>query len=152
MTEPAPFILHRRLQRVALVRLLRTATTPAEVEVMATLLDSLYREAGEPLLLVAVPASGLTPPSEEVRAAIFKRIKERFASGQLERAFLIVPTGNLLMRAVLRSFFTGLRLMLGLQRQLHIADRIEDVAGEVERLGGIQAAELIKAARELVGP
>lgn len=152
MAEPAPFLLHRRLQRVALVRLLRTAATPAEVEVMATLLDSLYREAGGPLVLVAVPASGLTPPAEEVRAAIFKRIKERFASGKLERAYLIVPGGNLLLRAMLRSFFTGLRLVLGLQRQLHIAERIEDVAGEVERLGGIQATELIKTARELIGP
>ncbi|MFO0573903.1 MAG: hypothetical protein U1A78_07900 [Polyangia bacterium] len=151
MSEPAPFILHRRLQRVALVRLVRTATTPAEVEVMATLLDSLYREAGGPLVLVAVPASGLSPPSEEVRAAIFKRIKERFASGKLERAYLIVPTGNLFLRAMLRSFFTGLRMVLGLQRQLHIADRIEEVAGEVARVGGIQAAELIETARELVG-
>jgi hypothetical protein len=152
MPEPTPLFIYRRLQRVAVVRLLRTAATPAEVDTMAAMLDRLHHEAGGPLVLVAVPASGLVRPAEDIRASIFARIKERFASGQLERVYLIVPTGNLFVRAMVRSFFSGLRLLLGLHHKMQIAERLEDVAGEIARASGIQAPELIKTARELTSP
>ena len=151
MPEPSPMITHRRLQRVALVRLLRTATTLAELEVMVRTLDHLCSEAGQPLIVVGMPASGLIRPSEEIRAAILAHVRKRFASGDFERVYLIVPTGNLFTRALVRSFFAGLRLLLGLHQKLQIVERIEDVAGELERACGIQAPELIKTARELTG-
>jgi hypothetical protein len=151
-SEPAPFFLHRRLGRVVLIRMLRTASTIAEVEDFAAQIGTLHRAAGQPLLVVSLPPTGLTPPPEAVRSEILRRIKERFARGHIELGFLVFPMGNPFTRALLRSFFSGARLVLGLRRQLVLVDELADAARELERLGGIRASDLIQAAAEISDP
>lgn len=152
MPEPRPLFIHRQLGRVVLLRLKRTAETIAEVESFATMIDAAHRAAGQPLIVVNVSHNSLTRPSDEIRAVIFKRVKERIARGHIERAFLVMPTGNLFMRALVRSFFTGARLVLGLRQQLRLVDELADAAREIEALCGIKASDVIKAAQELSDP
>lgn len=143
MTAASPQFVHRRLARVVLLRLLRTGRTPAEVDELEALLDTLRREAAGPLLLVALTGPGLTPPSEEIRALILGRIRARFARGDIERAFLILPGAGA------RVLARGVRLLLGLRRELVVLDSIPSVVRELSRGYGIQPEELERAAAEL---
>lgn len=151
-SEPETLFVHHRIQHVALIRLLRTATTLAEIDAFAAQIDALHRAAGRPVILVSLPAGSLTRPSDEIRAAILKRVKERFARGHIELAILVIPTGNLFTRALVRSFFSGARLVLGLSNKLRIADELADAAREVEARCGIKASDVIKAALEISNP
>lgn len=152
MSEPASLFSHRQLGRVVLLRMQRTAETPAEVDSFAAMIDAAHRAAAQPLLIVNVSHNGLTRPSDEVRALIFKRVKDRIARGHIELAFLVLPTGNLVMRALVRSFFAGARLVLGLRQQLRLVDELADAAREIEARCGIKAADVIKAAQEIADP
>lgn len=151
-SAPEPLFIYRQLGRVLLLRMKRTAETSAEVETFAAMIDTVHRTAGQPLIVVNVPATGLTRPSDEVRAVILKRVKERFARGHIELAFMIIPTGNLFTRALVRSFASGMRLLLGLRQQLRVADDLKSAAREIEAHCGIKASDLIKAAQELSDP
>lgn len=152
MSEPVSLFSYRQLGRVVLLRLKRTAETRAEVETFATLIEAAHGAARQPLIIVNVSHNHLTRPSDEIRALIFQRVKERIARGHIELAILVMPTGNLFMRALIRSFFTGARLMMGLRQQLRLADDLADAAREIEARCGIKASDVIKAAQEISDP
>ena len=151
-SEPGPLFIYRQLGRALLLRMQRTAETIAEVDSFAVMVDAAHRAAGQPLFLVHLPHSGLTRPSDEIRSVIYKRVKERFARGHIELAFLVIPMGNPFTRALLRSFFSGARLLLGLRHRVKIVDELADAAREIEARCGIKASDVIKAAQELSAP
>ena len=149
MLEEAGWLSMQRCGRVVVVRLHRMARNLDEIGQMTRFLDTSHRECQAPLLLLGLPALGLELPSESLRSHIFSNIRQRFATGVLEQAFLVVPTGNVLKRALVRSFFTGMRLALGLHNRTFPCETIEEaVQALVQRHGG-SAPELLRVAQEL---
>lgn len=116
---------------------------------MTNFLDTSHRQCQSQLLVLALPALGLEPPSDQMRSLILSNIRKRFTTHVIERAFLVVPTGNILRRALVRSLFTGIRLSLGLHNRVFMVDTVEAAVQELATRHGIARAELLALAGEM---
>jgi hypothetical protein len=150
MPAEAPWISVQRHGRVVLVHLRRVANDDAELGQMTDFLDTSHRQCQAPLLMLGLPSLGLAPPSDEQRHRILSKIKQRFAARVIEQAFLVIPTGNFLKRALVRSLFTGIRLTQGLHNRVFLFDNLEAAVRDLGTRHGVPYAEVLAAATALL--
>ncbi len=141
--------MHRR-GRVVFVRLRRAADDLEELAEVTRFLDSSRRICQKPLLLLSLPAVSLAPPKDDLRRQIIYNIRQRFDTRSIEQAFLVVPTGNLFKRAIVRSLFAGIRLTQGLINRVFMYETIEEAVRVLCQRHGESSSELLAAAQELV--
>lgn len=125
-----------RVDRVVLIRLTRPAHNSDELHQVTRFVDQCHRDCGRPVIMLALPSPGMSPPDEHIRSLVVRNIKQRFHSGVIEHALLAVPAGNAIARAMVRSIFTGARLLLGLPNRIQIVESYQEASRIIaERFG-----------------
>ncbi len=97
-----------------------------------------------------MPAPGLTPPSEEIRGLLLRNIRQRLTNEVIEQAVLVIPKVNAFRRAIVRSIFTGARLVMGLHNRIHIFDDLEEGLGLLASRPQVDLQTILPLAQELL--
>ena len=145
-----PWASMLRVDRVVILRLYRPAQNSDELHMVTRFVDHAHRECGQSVIMLALPAPGLSPPEEHIRGLVVRNIKQRFQNGTIEHAVLVVPSGSAIRRAVVRSIFTGARLVLGLPNRILIVEGLDEATDHISSRFGISADTLIAPCRTLI--